>query len=153
MKKQSMKFAGALFLVALLGMAFQVADKTEKKDKLNYFEGTYEEAVELAKKEKKAIFIDAYTNWCGWCKELDKRTFSDQDVADFMNANFINMKINMESEVGIPLANKYKVRAYPTLLFVHHEEKIAHRIEGFLPADSFLEEAKLAKLKNDRRNQ
>lgn len=150
--KQGMKFAGAIVLVALLGMAFKIADSTGKKEKLNYFEGSYEEALELAKKEKKAIFIDAYTDWCGWCKVLDRETFSDQEVADYMNANFINMKINMESKVGIPLADKFKVRAYPTLLFIHHEEKVAHRIEGFLKAGPFLEEAKLAKIKNDRRN-
>ncbi len=144
-----MKFAGAIVLIAFMGMAFTAAHKTEKKDKLKYFDGTYEEAIKLAKKEKKAVFIDAYTSWCGWCKELDKRTFSNDDVAEYMNANFINMKIDMESEVGIPLANKYKVRAFPTLLFIHHEEKVSHRIEGFMQAPAFLEEAKLAKKIND----
>lgn len=152
MMKQGMKFAGAIVLVALFGMAFKVADKTVNKDKLNYFEGTYEEALVKAKKEKKAIFIDAYTNWCGWCKELDKRTFSDVDVAEYMNANFINMKIDMESTAGIPLANKFRVSSYPTLLFIHHEEKVTHRIEGFLPASAFLKEARFAKKKNNKRN-
>jgi uncharacterized protein YyaL (SSP411 family) len=42
---------------------------------------TFEQAVELSKKDKRKVFIDVYTDWCGWCKVMDKNTFSDPKVA------------------------------------------------------------------------
>lgn len=54
------------------------------------------EAVELNKKEKKKIFIDVYTDWCGWCKVMDKNTFSHPVIAKYMNKHFYAVKLNAE---------------------------------------------------------
>jgi len=142
--KQGMKFAGAIVIVALLGMAFKAADNTEKKDKLNYFKGTYEEALAFAKKENKAIFLDAYTSWCGWCKELDKKTFSDEDFSSYMNENYVNVKMDMETPEGVKIGQKYKVSGYPTILVIHKNGDLAHRIVGFLQAPAMMKEVKHA---------
>lgn len=75
---------------------------------------TWNEALELAKKANKPIFLDAYTDWCGWCKVMDKETFSDEKVAAFMNANFVNVKMEMETGEGIDVAMKYRISAFPT---------------------------------------
>jgi thioredoxin-related protein len=75
---------------------------------------TWNEALELAKQANKPIFLDAYTDWCGWCKVMDKETFSDEKVAAFMNANFVNVKMEMETGEGIDVAMKYRISAYPT---------------------------------------
>ncbi|MHB1279005.1 MAG: thioredoxin family protein [Bacteroidia bacterium] len=138
------KIAGIVVMIAVFAMAFVPAEKTANGSKLNYFKGTYEEALALAKKEDKLLFMDAYTSWCGWCKELDKRTFSNQKLADYMNSHFVILKMDMESKAGVPLAKKFNVNAYPTLLFINHKEKITHRIEGFLEAKAMLKEVKLA---------
>jgi thioredoxin-related protein len=57
---------------------------------------TFQEALELSKREKKKIFIDVYTNWCGWCKVMDRNTFSNQVVAKYMNDHFYAIKLNAE---------------------------------------------------------
>lgn len=57
---------------------------------------TFQEAVELSKKEKKKIFIDVYTDWCGWCKVMDKNTFAHPVIAKYMNQKFYAVKLNAE---------------------------------------------------------
>ena len=57
---------------------------------------TFEEAVEKSKTGKKKIFIDVYTDWCGWCKVMDKNTFSDPEIAAYLNENFYNVKFNAQ---------------------------------------------------------
>ncbi len=59
---------------------------------------TFEEAVERSKTEKKKIFIDVYTDWCGWCKVMDKNTFNDPEIAAYLNDNFYNVKFNAEQK-------------------------------------------------------
>ena len=58
---------------------------------------TIEEAVALNKKEKRKIFMDVYTGWCGWCKVMDKNTFANPVIAAYMNKNYYPVKFDAES--------------------------------------------------------
>ena len=53
---------------------------------------SFEEAVAKSKIEKRKIFIDVYTDWCGWCKVMDKSTFNDPQVAKILNEKFYPVK-------------------------------------------------------------
>jgi len=57
---------------------------------------TFEEAVEKSKTEKRKIFVDVFTDWCGWCKVMDKNTFPDAEVAKLLNEKFYPVKLNAE---------------------------------------------------------
>jgi thioredoxin-related protein len=57
---------------------------------------TFEEAVEKSKTEKRKIFIDVFTDWCGWCKVMDKNTFPDAEVAKLLNEKFYPVKLDAE---------------------------------------------------------
>ncbi|MBP6459968.1 MAG: thioredoxin family protein [Crocinitomicaceae bacterium] len=97
---------------------------------------SFEEIKAKAKKENKLIFLDAYTTWCGPCKWMAKTVFTNDTVAQYYNANFINAKIDMEKGEGIELAKKYAVRCYPNLLFINGDGEVVHRKGGSLkPAD------------------
>jgi len=93
-------------------------------------------AKKQAKAEDKLIFVDVYTDWCGPCKRMDKEVFTDSKVADFFNENFINVKANAEKK-GKYYANRYGVRAYPTLLFLNHEGEVVKSISGGHSARGF----------------
>lgn len=67
---------------------------------------SWEEAVEANKTKPKKFVIDLYTHWCGWCKVMDKKTFSDAQVAAFMNEHFYPIKFNAEQKEEI-LWNNY----------------------------------------------
>ncbi|MBS1681786.1 MAG: DUF255 domain-containing protein [Bacteroidetes bacterium] len=62
---------------------------------------TFEEAVEKSKTEKRKIFIDVYTDWCGWCKVMDKQTFPDPEIAKLLNEKFYPVKFDAEQSADI----------------------------------------------------
>lgn len=67
---------------------------SQKKGKINWV--SFEQSVELGKKNPKPIFIDVYTNWCGWCHKMDATTFKHPEIVKFMNDNFYAVKLNAE---------------------------------------------------------
>lgn len=60
-----------------------------------------EEVQELVKKEPRKIYIDMYTDWCGWCKVMDKKTFTDQSVANQLNTKFYAVKFDAEGKESV----------------------------------------------------
>lgn len=117
---------------------------------IEFFDGDYEEAFELANKTGKLVFVDAYAEWCGPCKNMAATTFKDATVGAFFNETFINMKIDMEKGQGLRFRKNYPVNAYPTLLFLNGDGEIVHRTTGGKNVEAILQLAKLAMRKDDR---
>lgn len=116
---------------------------------------TLEEAIELQKKEPKKIIMDAYTNWCGPCKMLDKNTFHNSDVVDYINKHYYAVKFNAEGNAVITykertfdnpnydpakanrrnsphrFASYMKISAYPTLVFFDENGEFITPIVGY----------------------
>ena len=124
--------------IALLGFSSAFAQGIE------FEKGTYAEALAKAKAENKMIFMDCYTVWCGPCKKLAKDIFTQPEVGEFFNKNFVNIKIDMEKGVGVELQKKHKVSSFPTLMFLDASGENLHRRSGFLMADTLIAEAKKA---------
>ena len=88
--------ASAIFVLA----AFRFTDQpSAPKATLKWY--TWEEAVELNKTKPKKMFVDVYTDWCGWCKRMDKSTFADSSVTAYLNANFYPVKLNAEQKADV----------------------------------------------------
>jgi thioredoxin-related protein len=118
---------------------------------------SFEEAVEKSQKEKKKIFIDVYTDWCGWCKVMDKKTFSHPEVAKILNEEFYAVKFNAEQKEDITFQghtfkfipsgrNGYHQLAaallnnqlsYPTVVFLDEEFKMIQPLPGYQEAPEF----------------
>ncbi|MBP7821467.1 MAG: thioredoxin family protein [Saprospiraceae bacterium] len=111
---------------------------------IQFFKGTWEEALALAKTNNKLIFMDAYTTWCGPCKMMSKNIFPDKEVGEYYNKNFINLKMDMEKGEGKMLAAKFTVKAYPTLLFIDPSGEVVHKFTGYQPIEEFIELGKAA---------
>lgn len=107
-------------------------------NEIEFYKGTYTEALNIAKSENKVLMIDFMTDWCKWCVELDKKVYTDMEVAAFANSNQINWKIDAEKGEGPELAKKFKITGYPTIVFVNGEGEEIDRIIGYLPAKDFL---------------
>lgn len=104
-----------------------------------------EKAKKEAAEQGKLIFIDAYTNWCGPCKQMAATTFMDEEVGKFFNENFINIKIEMEKDADGPAtARQYNVRAYPTLLIIDDEGNLVKQTIGFQTKDRLMNFAESA---------
>ncbi len=116
---------------------------------------SFEEAVAAQKTNPKKIMIDAYTNWCGPCKMLEKNTFQNTDVAKYVNENYYAVKFNAEGNETInfrdraytnpgydatkpnkrnashQLAQYFRIQAYPTILFLDETAEVITPLKGY----------------------
>src|ERR671921_2845222 len=84
----------ALSVFFLLGMR-----SAKTREKLPWMK--LQEAQAAAKKQNKPILIDLYTDWCGWCKVMDKQTYANKNVAAYINEKFYPVKLNAEMKQAI----------------------------------------------------
>lgn len=117
-----------IFLLLLNGALFAQGGIDFIKDK------SWQEALDEAARQDKLIFVDAYAVWCGPCKRMDREVFTDSEVGAFFNDNFINAKIDMEKGEGLKLRARYRVTAFPTLLFISGDGTLVEKSIGFRPA-------------------
>lgn len=102
----------------------------------------WEEVFQEAKSQDKIVFVDVYTDWCGYCHKLDKEVYTNQTVIDFFESQFINIKFDAETEFGYRKAAQYQVDGYPTLLFLTANEDVYQEIGGFVPSPTLMAYAK-----------
>lgn len=112
---------------------------------IQFFTGTWSEALSKAKSENKLIFLDAYTVWCAPCKKMERDIFPASEVGNLYNANFINVQKDMEKGEGIELAKQLNIRAYPTLFFINSNGEVVHRVAGYHTISQFMEVGNLVK--------
>ena len=121
-----------------------------KADGIEFFHGTWEEALAEAEKQQKVIFVDAYAAWCGPCKRMAKNVFPLKDVGDFYNKNFINVKLDYEKKEADAFRKKYTVSAFPTLYWIDFDGSIVHVTVGGQQPESLISNGKVAMSKIDR---
>jgi thioredoxin-related protein len=74
----------------------------------------FEDAVALNKKKPKKMFIDMYTDWCGWCKKMDAATFINPVIVEYMNENFYAVKFNAERKDTVNFNGKQYINPNPS---------------------------------------
>lgn len=117
---------------------------------IEFFQGSWEEALAEAKKTEKIIFVDCYTTWCGPCKKMSSQSFTNDDLGEFHADNFISMKLDMEKEMGMEFGMKYPVSAYPTLFYIDEKGEIVKKVTGFRTAEQLVSTGNDALSKVDR---
>jgi thiol:disulfide interchange protein len=98
------------------------------------WESSFEAAQEKARVSKKPIMVDFYTDWCGWCKELDAKTYTAEEVID-ESQHFVSVKVNAEKRTD--LAQRYKVDGFPTILWVDSGGAELDRLPGYAESKEF----------------
>jgi thiol-disulfide isomerase/thioredoxin len=134
----------------IFSLFFLVFTQMASAQGIEFFSGTWPEALEKAKNEELLIFVDAYASWCGPCKRMAAQTFPDPKAGEFFNANFLNLKIDMEKPENAEFAQKYPVNSYPTLMFIDAEGIIVLKEIGGKNVDQLLETGRKALGKNDK---
>ena len=137
-----MKFK-LVFLSGLLACAAGSFAPAARAD-VNFQKLSFAEAKKLAAKQHKDVMIDFYTTWCGWCKVLDTKTYTDEAVTKTADAKFVCVKIDAEQGEGKDLARQYKITGYPTIVFFTSTGKEITRVVGFEDAGKFLRSMKNA---------
>ena len=96
---------------------------------------------------KRFVLVDFYTVWCGPCKKLDETTWKDQGVRDWLSKEAVCLKVDAEKDE--PLAAKYRINVYPTLLLLRPDGNEIDRLVGYRDAKTFLADAREALAGND----
>lgn len=108
----------------------------------------YNEGLLKAEKESKYVLIYFYTNECGWCKKMDKETYSNEEVQKILSDKFVAIKINAKSENKVvekgkkiserELAIMYQVSGYPTTWFLESNHDWIAPLPGYAAAEQFI---------------
>lgn len=140
-----------LMLLLLVNVCPYVRSQSSNPKGINWVEGLSWDQVKLkARQENKYIFIDCYATWCGPCKEMDRRVYNQEQVADLFNDKVIAVRLQFDRTrednaqvkqwypVVAELTGKYHIDAYPTLLYLSPEGKAVHKEVGFREPGDFL---------------
>ncbi len=101
-------------------------------DGIAFSSGGFDEALARARSEQRLLLVDVYTDWCGWCKKLDREVFADGRVGAAAK-DLVAVKVNAEKG-GEEIARRYRVRGYPTILFLDGTGNVVERIDGYVDA-------------------
>jgi thioredoxin-related protein len=146
-----MKTPMLIILLLFAGLNTMVA-----QEKINWM--SLEEALTKAKKEPRKIFIDMYTDWCKWCTEMDRNTFSNPVIAAYMNKNYYAVKFDAEGQKDAQFNNKTFKQpkpgqkrsahelaifllngrlSYPSYVFVNPDQSVITAVPGYYPPADF----------------
>lgn len=97
-----------------------------------------EAAIAEARSDDKLLLTFLYTDWCGYCKQMDQVTFTDATVVDELSGDFVWLRLNAERDAaGISLNRRFRVSGFPTVLILDTEKNEINRLQGFMPPDRF----------------
>ena len=141
---KSIKYLVSFFIIALVSQSAQSQELT--------FEG----ALEKAKSENKKVIVDIYTDWCGWCKKMDKDVYENKSIKKITDKSFVIYKLDAEGSDKIKyngteysetdLALFFEAQGYPTTVFLEPDGKIIEykynnytmkNLPGYFKADEF----------------
>jgi thiol:disulfide interchange protein DsbD len=128
----------ALLLAALLGLAAYAAyvpAPAEASSSVSWDD--FETAMNISLGQGKPAMVDFYTDWCSWCKELDKNTYPDARVIN-RSEQFVCAKVDGDARPD--LTAKYNVKSYPTVIFFNPDGTERHRVVGYKGPDEFLKD-------------
>ena len=113
---------------------------------IEFFKGTFNEALTKASNEGKLVFVDFYATWCGPCKQMAEKVFPDEELGKYMNEKFVCLQIDVEKEGWQKeVAEKYNVTVLPTLVFFKLDSTVASRLAGAREKAELLNAAKVAR--------
>lgn len=109
----------------------------------------FNEGYEIAKKKNKIMIIDVYTDWCGWCKRMDRDAYAKEEISKIVNKDYVPVKFNPEIEgvkylyngktyTGQQLAgvlSNFQINGYPTTIFAYPKKNITEIVVGYKNAE------------------
>jgi thioredoxin-related protein len=117
---------------------------------------SWREVKELAAQQKKYIFLDCFTTWCGPCKMMDERVYSSDSVGNYFNKHFVNVKVQLDQtnndnqlvqswyNDATAIAKQYRIEAFPSFVFLSPEGKLVHKAAGYIGISQFVAMGQIA---------
>ena len=131
----------------ILFLLFGANGFAQEKPEIKWY--SFEEVVSLVEKDPKMVLVDVYTDWCGWCKKMDKKTFTDRKVIEYINENFYAVKMNAEDNhkkfsfrgaeySEQTMARAMRVSSYPNFVIMDMAMENITQMPGYREPADFL---------------
>ena len=133
-----------IFLFALLCTFLALPTMAQEGKGIQFFKGTFAQALAKAKSEGKPLFVDFYAVWCGPCKKMEKQIFTQPEVGEYFNKHFVAVQLDAEKPENVDAAKTYKVEAFPTLGIFDGEGTALSINVGYMNAQELMAMAKTA---------
>ncbi|HLF13489.1 MAG TPA: thioredoxin family protein [Bacteroidota bacterium] len=130
------RFAKLALITCILVPAYSAEIPFIKED--------WHKARSMAAAQKKMLLVDFYTDWCSWCRVMDTTTFRDSAVVAFINEHFVPLSIDAEKGLGITVAMKYRVDAFPSYGYFTEDGRLVTKSIGYQPPEDYLKTLKEA---------
>ncbi len=104
--------------------------------KSTFDEFTLPTALETGKSQKKAVVVKFHADWCHFCNKMDKETYTDKKIKEILG-NFISIKVDVDTKIGLAQARLYGVSALPAILVFDRLGKLVYSQAGFHSAEQF----------------
>jgi thioredoxin-related protein len=98
---------------------------------------SYETGMKMIKEQNKKGFLHFYTDWCTYCKIMNKQTFVDPKIIDYLNNNFVSIRVNADKQKDV--AKKYGVSRFPSTWFIAEDSTSLSNQPGFIQPDMLLD--------------
>jgi len=96
----------------------------------------YDTGIKMIKEQNKKGFLHFYTDWCTYCKIMNKQTFIDAKIIDYLNDNFVAIRVNADKQKDV--AKKYGVSRFPNTWFISEDSSSLSSQPGFIPPEMLL---------------
>ena len=135
------RIKGPLFACAVLSfLAFSVVLILQSWPQLIPWEKDYHQALKKAQEENKPLVAYLFTDWCTYCQQMERETFSDISLVKKIGKEYIWLKLNAETnQDGQRLQKEFGISGYPTTFILDSKGQEIDRIAGFLPPQKFKE--------------
>jgi len=133
----------SLLIIALMALSTATSGS---KNELKW--QPFEAGLAEARKTNRKVLIDVYTDWCRWCKKMDKDVYGDEKVSEYLSAHYVTVRLNAESNTATvykdkslserELAGAFGVTGYPTTLFMEATGELITSVSGYYEAGRFI---------------
>jgi len=108
----------------------------------------WNDGLQHAQSTQKPVIVDVYTDWCGWCRRMERDVYGKAEVAEYLRKRFVTIKLNAEASAPATyegrkttsqgIAQRFRVSGYPTTVFLRANGEHMANVPGYVPADKFL---------------
>ncbi len=137
MRKSALPLLLATLTVALLAGASRAGEWK-----------SWNAGLSAAQASNRPVIVDVYTDWCRWCRQMDRDVYGRPDVQQYLGTHFVTVKLNAESSESVTyrgrtlsarsLASSFDVSGYPTTIFLASNGDHLVNVPGYVDADRFL---------------
>lgn len=131
------------FLLVIGYSSTKVKAADDGKQGIKFRSLTLEQAILAAKAENKKVFVHGFADWCHYCMYMKDSVYTDKEVGDFMNANYVSIKIDYEKE-GKEMNKTLLIHTFPTMLFYDTNGELMHRAGGRKYKEPFMDLSRAA---------